>query len=182
MFSILTESNMENIDVGKLKVDHTEVDAATKSVEKHTQTLKILRGQAIELEKGVVKLGTGFTKMQAGQLAMLKMAGATKAQMKALADTFNQFNSMAGKNPFDKSASGLARMKQDVKDLEAVNKLMAKGYNLTKDQVIELAREHTRLTQIYTDEGKSSEALRRAIGRLTKDYVEAAGQKNKLLA
>jgi phage-related minor tail protein len=173
---------MEQIEVGKLKVDHSEVDAATRSVEKHSKTLQILRGQAVELEKGVVKLGTGFTKMQAGQLAMLQMAGATKTQMQALAKTFEQFNAMAGKNPFDKSASGLARMKQDVKDLENVNKLMSKGYNLTKDQVIELAREHTRLTQVYAEEGKSSEALRRAIGRLTTEYVETAGVKNKLLA
>ena len=155
-----------------------KVDRITNIINKQIESMKILRNESVDVADGVEKFGEGFTKSQAGQLANIKLLGATTEQMKLLADSFKQFNDISGVNPFDKSASGLFKMSKELQELEVVSKLSSEGLNLTKNQVTELSRDLVRLTQALKSVGASEEEIISESQRLKKEFVEKAALVN----
>lgn len=153
-----------------------------KMIQKAGLSLAVLRNQAVDTADGTFAVVDSFTKMQAGMLATAKMAGATTAQMQELASIIKQTNDITGQNPFDKSASGLAKMKQEVQELTAIMALQAQGLALTGKELQEYSRDITRVTAAMQAEGKSSEELSAALAKLKSETLQLSAEKAKLVA
>ena len=158
------------------------MDAATRAVEKHKLAMKIFRGEAIELNSEIITLGSSFTTGQAGQLANIKLLGATNDQMKELSSSFANFNKITSANTFDNSSAGISRLTKDIFELTKVNELMQRGIALTRDEIVNLARDSERLTQQFQSEGLSSQQLLQALGGLEAQTIKLAKEKNELIA
>lgn len=170
------------------KVSETTEDAANsmskveRIIQKQIETMKVMRDKSIEAADGIVQLGDGFTKSQSGQIANLKLMGATKDQIESLASSMRSLNEFSGVNPFDKSASGLFKLQKEMKELSDVNELSTKNIKLTKEQVIMLSRDITRLKQSLEEAGVAEKDQVEQLNRLQKEYSEAAKAVNELSA
>ena len=123
-----TEDNTEALE------DNTEkMNAATKMVERQTLSMKIMRNETFKVAEGFINMGEGLTNSQAKQLASLNLLGATSEQMITLANSFQEYNRITGLNTFDKSASGLTKMRKELKELNDVDSLTQEGLSLTRD-------------------------------------------------
>lgn len=150
-----------------------------RTVEKQATTLKVMRNQSIQAADGMIKLGDSFTKGQASQLALAKITGGTVEQLKEMAKIFLDMNKITGVNPFDKSVGHMKALKQEVAELEKINKLMASGINLSTKEVAGLSRDIIRLTEAMKSEGKATKEINKAIKELTKETVELSKAKAK---
>jgi len=160
----------------------SSTDAATRAVEKQTLAMKIFRGEAIDLNDQVLTLGSSFTKGQAGQLANLKLLGATNEQLKTLSGSFEDFNKITSQNTFDNSAAGLGKLSKEIFELKKVNDLMQRGVALTRDEIVNLVRDSERLTQQFKSEGLSAQQTIQALGGLEAQTIKLAKEKNELIA
>jgi len=115
-----------------------ELNRVQKILEREATVLKILTGQTIELADGNVTLSKTFSAGQASKLATLKLAGALSSEFNALAGSITQINSISQVNPFDKTAGSLEKMRKEVAELTKVNEYAARGFNLTKEQIVDL--------------------------------------------
>jgi phage-related minor tail protein len=160
----------------------SSTDAATRAVEKQTLAMKIFRGEAIDLNDQVLTLGSSFTKGQSGQLANLKLLGATNEQLKTLSGSFEDFNKITSSNTFDNSAAGLGKLSKEIFELKKVNDLMQRGVALTRDEIVNLVRDSERLTQQFKSEGLSAQQTIQALGGLEAQTIKLAKEKNELIA
>jgi len=142
--------------------------------------LKIFRGETITVQDSALKLGDSFTKGQANALAYQMQIGATTDQLKLIAKQFQDINAFSNTNPFDKSTRGLSTLRQEIAELQMVDKFMRDGVALTREQIINLAKDSERLTQAYNSMGKSQEELTAELARLKTETIDAAKQKNIL--
>lgn len=154
----------------------SKVGKGTESVE---QRLARLKDQLGFLNGGMIESETGLTKMQAGLLASMKAIGATDSQLKEFVKTFDDLNKVAGANPFDQSLGGLKALENQLRELNLVNELTAKGYSLTSTQVVNLARDIERLQQVNKQQGKDANA---GVDELERAYVNRANAVNNLIS
>ena len=148
-----------------------------RMIEKAGLSLAVLRNQTIGTSDGTIKLEQSFTKMQAGMLANAKMAGATTDQMKMLAAIIEETNQRMGQNPFDKSASSLARLKKEVEEMTEITALQAQGLALTGEELRGYARDISSVNAAMKAEGASIEQVNAALERLRKETLEASQAK-----
>jgi tape measure domain-containing protein len=176
-----------DLEVLRIKVDAIEaeraadkienldrsLDGVDKSILKANEALKILRGELIQVGGKSIKLGESFTKSQANMLAMMKIAGASRAELKEMAGTIEQLNKIAGVNPFDKSTNALAFIKNQNEELQKSIKFAEKYNTLTKDQLGLLSRGIESTRQKAQAEGKSfgqrEAAVKQFISAFTKE-------------
>lgn len=159
-----------------------KMSAATKAVEKQVLSMKVLRAETWATTEGIINLGEGFTKSQANSLANLKLTGATSEQLMMMAHSYQELNRIMGINTFDNSASGLAKMTKQLRELEAIEKLVGAGFSLTKDQIIEFVRENERTIQQFKSEGRTTEELTQALEKLGEKYLTTGTALNKRIA
>lgn len=159
-----------------------KMSAATKAVEKQVLSMKVLRAETWATTEGIINLGEGFTKSQANSLANLKLTGATSEQLMMMAHSYQELNRIMGINAFDNSASGLAKMTKQLRELEAIEKLVGAGFSLTKDQIIEFVRENERTIQQFKSEGRTTEDLTQALEKLQEKYLTTGTALNKRIA
>ena len=159
-----------------------EMDAATRMVEKQALAMKILRGETISTADGIAFLGNGFTKSQSNMLASLKMLGATGKDMQSLAYSFEEYNRITGVNTFDKSASGIEKMRKELSELNKINSITMSGMALTRDEIVNFMRDSERLVQQQKSEGKSSAWLAEEQDRLKQSYLTTSVELNRLRA
>ena len=160
--------------------DLTEkIKGSQKMLEKQSLSMKILRGETWDLAGASINLGEGFTKSQSSQLALMKLIGGTSEEMKGLATEFKNYNAITGLNTFDKSASGVSKLKKELEELNQVEQLTKEGMSLTRDEVVNLSRDLTRLKQQYLSEGKSIEDIVSAQSLLRKQYIETTSALNQ---
>ncbi len=150
------------------------VDGLTKKIEKQSNTLKIMRNQAVEASDGLVHLADTLTRAQASSLAMMKVSGATTEQLTLMSNQFELMNRLLGVNPFDQSAAGLGKLKKELSEVRLQNELATKGIKLTVNEVRELSRELTGMSDKMIVEGASTDAIRTAIGLRREEYIETA--------
>lgn len=148
-----------------------------RMIEKAGLSLAILRNQTVGASDGNVKLTDSFTKMQAGMLATAKMAGASVSELQQLASIIKQTNDAMGQNPFDKSASGLARLKKEVEEMTSITALQSQGLALTGKELQDYARDITRVTAAMQAEGASLTEVNAALERLKRETLEASQAK-----
>lgn len=141
--------------------------------------LQKLRDQLSFLRNDLNLSETGFTKMQAGVMSSMKAIGATEAQLKQFAATFDQFNKIMGEQALDKSVAGLNMLNRQMREFQMTNELAAKGFNLTSTQVKQLARDIEALQQQNQEFGRSATF---GVDELTKKYVSAANSVNQYIA
>ncbi len=185
-----------DLQVLKVKADATEVEQATHKIEKLDDSMSktektiiqqnakmaILRGQVIQLKNEVLDLGEGYSQSQARMLANLATLDATGTQIKDLARSFRELNDITGNNPFDKSVGGIAKLKAEISELARVNDFMAKGLNLTRDEIVMLARDSAALTQIMKSQGSQTLEIAASVQNLTTEYVHLAKKRDELVA
>lgn len=175
-------SKAKSTTTDSTKTATVSMDAATRAVEKQTLAMKIFRGEAVDLNDQVLTLGSSFTKGQSGQLANIKLLGATNDQMKELANSFADFNKITSANTFDNSSAGISKLTKDIFELTKVNDLMQRGIALTRDEIVNLVRDSERLSQQFKSEGLSSQQLLQALGGLEDQTIKLAKEKNELIA
>lgn len=141
--------------------------------------LQKLRDQLGFLRNDLNMSETGFSKMQAGVMASMKAIGASDAQLKQFATTFDQFNKIMGEQALDKSVAGLNMLNRQMREFQMTNELAAKGFNLTSTQVKQLARDIEALQQQNQEFGRSATF---GVDELTKKYVSAANSVNQYIA
>lgn len=159
-----------------------KVSGVEKVLSRWVDKLEIVRSGNLTTSQGLVELGNGFTASQASAFAMLKSMGATEDQLKSLSKTLKDYNNVTGVNPFDASANGLARLRKEIQELERVNELSQRGFNITRDEVRLLSRDISALEQNYKAAGLSEEALVTASAKLTSEFVQQAQARNALVA
>lgn len=157
-----------------------EISKVQRILEKEATVLKILTGQTIELADGNVTLNKTFTAGQASKLATLKLAGAMSSEFNALATSITQINSISQVNPFDKTAGNLEKMRKEMQELMKVNEYSARGFNLTKEQIIGLTRDIQSVTIASKQAGESTELLQQRIAKLEASTVAEANSLNML--
>lgn len=180
----LTEANDKAAQSSKKAAAATdEFSSSTEKVGKGTesveQRLARLKDQLGFLNGSLIQSETGLTKMQAGMLASMKAIGATDAQLKEFANTFDSFNKVTGASPFDKSLSGLKSLENQFRELSVINEVTAKGYSLTSTQVVNLARDIERLRQVNVEYGRDANA---GIAELEQKYIRQASAVNELIS
>jgi len=169
-----TEDNTEALE------DNTEkMNAATKMVERQTLSMKIMRNETFKVAEGFINMGEGLTNSQAKQLASLNLLGATSEQMITLANSFQEYNRITGLNTFDKSASGLTKMRKELKELNDIDSLTQEGLSLTRDEIVNFVRDTERLTQQFKSEGRSAAELKEALLELRTGYASTSVELNK---
>jgi len=157
-----------------------ELGRVQRMLEKEATVLKILTGQTIELSDGNITLNKTFTAGQAAKLATLKLAGALSSEFNVLANSITQINSISQVNPFDKTAGSLEKMRKEVQELVKVNEYSARGFNLTRDQIIGLTRDIQGVTIASKQAGESTEQLQQRISKLELATVAEANSLNML--
>lgn len=173
-----------------------EIDEATRSTKKISQAADEATpalskvAKMIQYQSDVLKYlrndqkfaEDGFTRSQAGLMATATAAGATVDELKTLASIFKDISKVTGKNPFDQSASGLGQLKQQAMEMANASNYLAKGLNLTVDQVRLLTRDQIRLTDAMKQQGASAEEISNDLNRLESEYLQVAAGVNKYRA
>lgn len=149
---------------------------------KQALSMQILRGEIINTADGVTYLGNGFTKSQSSMLANLQLLGATGKEMQTLARSFEDYNRITGLNTFDKSASGISKLKKELAELNQINSISASGMSLTRDEIVNYMRDSERLVQQQKSEGHSAEWLAQEQAALKAAYMTTATELNRLRA
>lgn len=157
-----------------------ELGKVQRMLEKEATVLKILTGQTIELSDGNITLNKTFTAGQASKLATLKLAGALSSEFSTLANSIAQINSISQVNPFDKTAGSLEKMRKETMELVKVNEYAARGFNLTRDQIVGLTRDIQSVTIASKQAGESTEQLQQRISKLELETVAEANALNML--
>lgn len=185
-----------DLEVLNLTADASSVDKATASVEdlekklsrteravaKAEEALKILRGELVQVGNRAISLGDGFTKSQANMLAMLKQAGATTAELKAMAKTMEQLNKITGSNPFDKSVQALEYVKKQREELTKNIKYAERYNDLTKEQISLMTRGIESVRQRAASEQKNFGEREASVKRFINEFVKEAQSYNQVTA
>lgn len=156
--------------------------ASERILAKQALSMQILRGEVITTSDGVAFLGNSFTKSQAGMLANLQLLGATGKELQTLSASFKDYNAITGLNTFDKSASGISKMKKELQELNEVNSISASGLSLTRDEITNFVRDSERLVQQQKSEGHSAEWLAEEQKQLRASYISTSVELNRLRA
>lgn len=156
--------------------------ASERILAKQALSMQILRGEVITTSDGVAFLGNSFTKSQAGMLANLQLLGATGKELQTLSASFKDYNAITGLNTFDKSASGISKMKKELQELNEVNSISASGLALTRDEITNFVRDSERLVQQQKSEGHSAEWLAEEQKMLRASYISTSVELNRLRA
>lgn len=172
---VATKALSEQVEDSGEQMSRTEA-----YINKLVTGLKIFRGETITVQDSALKLGDSFTKGQANAIAYQMQIGATTEQLKLIAKQFQDINAFSNTNPFDKSTRGLSTLRQEIAELQMVDKFMRDGVALTREQIVNLAKDSERLTQAYNSMGKSQQELTAELVRLKTETIDAAKQKNIL--
>lgn len=117
-------------------------------------------------------MATGLSKGQASYMATAKSAGALDDELGELLTTLKTQRTLIGGDPFDKSIGLMQKLTNETKIVTEVNNLFNRGLNLTEKQMVDLAREHERLTALYNFEGKSLDGLAAEYDQIVQKSVE----------
>lgn len=145
----------------------TEAKKSVDFTEKIILANRILRGEILQLEQGLISLGSGFSKTQAGQLAFLALMGKSAEELNRAKDAMQDFNKISGVNTFDKSTSGIYRLTKQVEELNIVRKLEAENTHLTRKEMLDYSRDLEAINQQEkqgTITAKEAVAQRRTLG------------------
>lgn len=151
--------------VAAAKVEEAEAKTAiakekvAKAQEKVNTSLNA--GNAIaERQTEILRYQTeGYSKGQAATLAAAKAAGAFDSVLEKLGVTLKDQRILMGGQPFDNSIGLMQKLENETRISTEVNNLFNKSLGLTEKQLIDLAREHERLTKKYELEGRSLDGL-----------------------
>lgn len=175
-------ANSDELDKASKSVDALDqkISKVQKTVTRAEESLKILRGELIQVGSKTVSLGDGFTKSQANMLAMLKQAGATTTELKQMAKTMEQLNKIAGSNPFDKSTSALNYIKKQREELTKSIKFAEKYNDLNKEQIALMTRGIESVRQRAASEKKSFGEREAAVRKFINEFTNEAQAYNKI--
>ena len=158
------------------------LSAVEKMIKKAGLTLSVMQESSIQASDGITNLGTGLTKAQSSLVATAQLAGASTGELTQLADILKRINKETGQNPFDKSASGLSRLTQEVEEFRTAAKLQAEGIDLAGKELQEYARDISRTTAAFQKDGRSVAELETRLEEITKQYRELSAEKAKFVA
>jgi lambda family phage tail tape measure protein len=129
--------------------------AQTKSNDSTGKSTSVLERQTVILEF----MAKGLSKGQSSYVATAIAAGALEEDVAKLITTLKQQRSLIGSDAFDKSIGLMQKLTNETKISTEVNSLFNRSLNLTEKQMVDLAREHERLTALYTIEKKDIQGL-----------------------
>lgn len=158
-----------------------KLSVVERAAERQSLKNKILRGEVIQLVDAQVQLDKVFTSGQAGQLASLKLAGATADQYGKMASEIRDYNQMVGANKFDDSVNGLTKLRKEVQELTLVQKLQADGYQLTAKEIRDLSRDEKVLQQSLDKGQISREVYNQRLKETRAAYIEESAKKAQLI-
>lgn len=148
------------------------------AIEKQTLAMKILRGETIQLGDSILDMGNSFSGSQANRLAFLALSGRTTDELERMAKSFKDYSVITGIDPFDKSASGAAKMAKELNELKNVNRLATQGMSLTRQELIDYMREQQRIVQIHKSVGSSLTELKANLRENKEEYMQLSASLN----
>jgi phage-related minor tail protein len=164
-----------------VQADNKATEAKKNSVtmlDKQLMSMKILRGETIDLGESIINMGAGFTKSQSNQLAFMALSGKTSDELSKMANSFKEFANISGVNPFDKATSGITKMVRELNELKDVEKLARQEMSMTRDELINYMRDKQRLLQMNISEGNSLTELKANLRSLKSQYLDVGSALN----
>lgn len=122
----------------------------------------------------------GYSKGQATTLAAAKAQGALAEELLQVGKVLQDQRKLMGGDPFDKSMQGLLSLKNALVDMDAENRMVNQGIQLTSKQYKELSRDLQRITETSIATGESFETMTARLNNHKKQFVEVATEINKL--
>lgn len=122
----------------------------------------------------------GYSKGQATTLAAAKAQGALAEELMQVGKVLQDQRKLMGGDPFDKSMQGLLSLKNALVDMDAENRMVNQGLQLTSKQYKELSRDLQRITETSIATGESFETMTARLNNHKKQFVEVATEINKL--
>lgn len=122
----------------------------------------------------------GFSKGQATTMAAAKAQGALADELMQVGKVLQDQRKLMGGDPFDKSMQGLLSLKNALVDMDAENRMVNQGIQLTSKQYKELSRDLQRITETSIATGESFETMTARLNNHKKQFVEVATEINKL--
>lgn len=122
----------------------------------------------------------GYSKGQATTLAAAKAQGALADELMQVGKVLQDQRKLMGGDPFDKSMQGLLSLKNALVDMDAENRIVNQGIQLTSKQYKELSRDLQRITETSIATGESFDVMATRLDAHRQKFVEVATQINKL--
>ncbi len=162
------------------KANEQAVVKKTKAIEKETEATTKNVG-VLQKQKDILEFQTqGYSKGQAGILAYGKAAGLAASDIAELGKVLETQRKLMGGDPFDKSLSGIKSLQNQYTELKESLRQYNTDSELSAKQTRELARDKERLIEKMKVEGASFQDIRKAVRAHNDEYVNLAGQYNKL--
>jgi lambda family phage tail tape measure protein len=176
MQDLTKESARTNKELSKAEEAAAKAALAQLKLEQAQTKVNETTGKSTSvLERQNMILGymaTGLSKGQASYMATAKSAGALDDELGELLTTLKTQRTLIGGDPFDKSIGLMQKLTNETKIVTEVNNLFNRGLNLTEKQMVDLAREHERLTALYNFEGKSLDGLAAEYDQIVQKTVQ----------
>lgn len=168
---------------GKADEESNEkLSASEKIIQRAEIRYKAYRDSVVDAADSQIVFSNGLIASQANTVATLKLLGATTEQMQRYADIVANVNAQAPVNLFDKSTDGLNKLNKEIKDLSSVNEYLAKGFNITRDQIQGMNRDIERFVQRMKEIDSSQIDIDTGVERIKKETISAAEQLNTMKA
>ena len=162
------------------KANEQSVVKKTNAIEKETEATAKNVG-VLQKQKDILEFQTqGYSKGQAGILAYGKAAGLATSDIAELGKVLETQRKLMGGDPFDKSLSGIKSLQNQYTELKESLRQYNTDSELSAKQTRELARDKERLIEKMKVEGASFQDIRKAVRAHNDEYVNLAGQYNKL--
>ena len=152
-----SQANLNNAKTEALNIKNAKAlrDAAAASEELTAATKK--RQSVEERQEAITRnMADGYSRGQASILATAEAAGEATDRLGELLKTQR---AMSGQSPFDKTLGAATVFANELRVLTVANDLYNQDLGFTKNQLMELGREHVRMTEQFKIQGKSLAGL-----------------------
>ena len=154
-----------------------KLNASQEKTEKSTKkTTSVLERQQTILEF----MAQGYSKGQSSQLAYAKAAGALTSEIEQLGKVLQTQRTLMGTDPFDKSIGALQSLKNEYTVIKEVQRLYNAELGLSKNQMVDLAREKLRLIEKFKLEGATLSQIKQGIQDLNSAYIQNVSAENRI--
>lgn len=154
-----------------------KLNESQEKTEKSTKkTTSVLERQQTILEF----MAQGYSKGQSSQLAYAKAAGALTNEIEQLGKVLQTQRTLMGTDPFDKSIGALQSLKNEYIVIKEVQRLYNAELGLSKNQMVDLAREKLRLIEKFKLEGATLSQIKQGIQDLNSAYIQNVSAENRI--
>lgn len=154
-------------------------DKTTAATERLTKATR--EKQSVEERQEAITriMAEGYSRGQASILATAEAAGEATERTAELLKTQR---AMQGVNPFDKSLGATTVFANETRVLTVASDLYAQGLGFTKSQLMELGREHVRLSEQFKIQGKDMGGLDAEFNKIVQSAQKVTQTENAMAA